>query len=60
MDIIKKISQRLDLHPLVLKDILDTHQRPKMSDFEDYLYVIAKVLSYQDEDKQFLRDPREE
>jgi len=51
VDIIKKIGQRLNLHPLVLEDILDTHQRPKMSDFEDYLLVFAKMLSHQEGDQ---------
>jgi magnesium transporter len=51
VDIIEKIGQRLDLHPLVLEDILDTRQRPKMSDFEDYLLVFAKMLSYQEGDE---------
>lgn len=51
VDIIKKIGQRLDLHPLVLEDILDTRQRPKMSDFEDYLLVFARMLSYQEGDE---------
>lgn len=51
VDIIEKIGRRLNLHPLILEDILDTRQRPKMSDFEDYLLVFARMLSYQEGDE---------
>jgi len=30
------------LHPLVLEDILNTDQRPKMEDYGDYLYLVLK------------------
>ena len=30
------------LHPLVLEDILNTDQRPKMEDYGDYLYIVLR------------------
>ena len=30
------------LHPLILEDILNTDQRPKLEDHGDYLYVVLK------------------
>ncbi|KUG21477.1 magnesium and cobalt transport protein cora [hydrocarbon metagenome] len=30
------------MHPLVLEDILNTDQRPKMEDYGDYLYLVLK------------------
>jgi magnesium transporter len=47
-DVIRKIGNHLDLHPLVLEDILHTDQRAKVEDFEDYLFVIVKMLSRDD------------
>jgi magnesium transporter len=32
------------LHPLVLEDILNTHQRAKLEEYEDYLYIVARML----------------
>lgn len=49
--VIKEIGERYNLHPLLLEDILNTRQRPKIEDFGDYLYVVFKMLAYDDKDK---------
>ena len=41
---IKEIGQCFNLHPLVLEDILNTNQRPKIEDYKDYLYVVLKLI----------------
>jgi magnesium transporter len=46
IDIINSIGTRFNLHPLVLEDILNTGQRPKLDDMEDYLFVVAKMVYY--------------
>jgi magnesium transporter len=46
VDIIERIGTHWGLHPLTLEDILNTDQRPKMEDFEEYLYLVLKMLSY--------------
>ncbi|WP_425059615.1 Cobalt/magnesium transport protein CorA [Sporomusa carbonis] len=38
------IGQQFHIHPLVLEDILNTDQRPKLGDYGDYLCVILKSL----------------
>jgi len=48
LDVIEKIGQHFNLHPLVLEDIANTGQRPKMEDFDDYIFVVLKML-YRDE-----------
>jgi len=40
------IGQRFGLHPLVLEDILNTDQRPKVDDYGDYLYLVARLFDY--------------
>ena len=42
----------LELHPLVLEDVANTNQRPKAEDYGDYLYVVLKMLAYDDEANQ--------
>ena len=47
---IEKIGKKFKIHPLVLEDIMHTGQRPKMEDFENYLFIVLKMFQY-DEDK---------
>ncbi|PSJ16670.1 magnesium/cobalt transporter CorA [Nitrosomonas supralitoralis] len=43
--IIEGIGHELDIHPLVLEDILSTHQRPKLEEYDDFLYMVIKGIS---------------
>ena len=44
-ELFQKIGDCFGLHPLVLEDIMNTDQRPKMEDFGDYVYLVMKMLS---------------
>ena len=44
-EVIEKIGSCFDLHPLVLEDIVHTEQRPKMEDFDDYVFIVLKMLA---------------
>ena len=46
VDIIEKIGKKFDFHPLLLEDILNTEQRPKIEDFETHIYIVLKMLYY--------------
>jgi magnesium transporter len=46
--IVEELGARLGLHPLVLEDILNPDQRPKMEDLGDYLYVVLKMVDWDD------------
>ena len=50
--VLEKIAKQYDLHPLVMEDILNTDQRPKVEDHERYLYVVLKMLSYNETDQE--------
>ncbi|MDO9310363.1 MAG: CorA family divalent cation transporter, partial [Nitrosomonas sp.] len=43
--IVESIGQELNIHPLVLEDILSTHQRPKLEEYDDFLYMVIKGIS---------------
>lgn len=45
VELVAKIGECFGLHPLVVEDILNTDQRPKMEDFGDYLYVVLRALT---------------
>jgi magnesium transporter len=46
LDNVEQIGKNLKIHPLVLEDIMHTGQRPKMEDFDDYLFIVIKMLQY--------------
>jgi len=45
VDILEKLGAGYGIHPLVLEDIL-TDQRPKVEDYEDYVYIVLKMLYF--------------
>ena len=49
VQVLERLGALFQLHPLVLEDILNTDQRPKTEDYNDYLYVVLKMLSFNDE-----------
>ncbi len=48
VEVIKKLGDCFDIHPLVLEDIVNTDQRPKMEDFEKYIFCVIKMLYIDD------------
>lgn len=44
IDIVQRLGECFGLHPLVLEDILNTDQRPKIEDYNGYLYIVLKML----------------
>jgi magnesium transporter len=48
MAVIEKLGQHFLIHPLTLEDTVNTAQRPKFEEFDDYLYVVLKMLTYDD------------
>nr|MBF0221797.1 magnesium/cobalt transporter CorA [Desulfobulbaceae bacterium] len=47
---ISAIGKGFGLHPLVLEDILNTGQRPKMEEYDDYLFFVIKMMRYDSEE----------
>ncbi len=43
-DLLARFGDHFGLHPLVLEDILNTHQRPKLEEYDDYFYIVARML----------------
>ena len=46
VDLIAKIGNIMGLHSLTLEDIVDTHQRPKLEEFDDYMFITLKMLNH--------------
>ncbi len=45
---LEKLGDCFNLHPLVLEDILNIDSRPKVEDYENYLFIILKSIKYDD------------
>ena len=45
-EIIRDIGNRFKLHPLVQEDILNTDHRPKIEVHDEYLYIVLKMLHF--------------
>ena len=50
VDLIERIGEHFEIHPLVLEDIVNPHQRPKMEDFGEYIYIVFKMLQYDEKE----------
>ena len=44
VEVIEQIGAMFGIHQLVLEDILNTHQRPKFEEYDDYLYIVLKGM----------------
>jgi len=51
-EIIEQIGKSFGVHPLVLEDIANTGQRPKMEDFDDYIFVVFRMLRFDETENQ--------
>ncbi|QDT98507.1 magnesium/cobalt transporter CorA [Gimesia aquarii] len=53
VELTELIGQHFHIHPLVLEDILNTHQRPKFEEYDNYLYIVLKGLSLETDNDSF-------
>ncbi|MDH5795775.1 MAG: magnesium and cobalt transport protein CorA, partial [Candidatus Bathyarchaeota archaeon] len=56
VEMMQQLGDRFALHPLVLEDILNTGQRPKIEDFGDYMYIVVKMFYSQDENGEIAEE----
>jgi len=45
---IEKLGKYYNLHPLIIEDIVNTNQRPKIDEYQDYLFIVAKMLYHKE------------
>lgn len=50
IDLIAKLGEHFEIHPLTQEDILNTGHRPKFEEFERYAFILVKMLRF-DEDR---------
>ena len=52
LDVVEKLGGCFGIHPIVLEDVVNTMQRPKMLDFGDYIFIALKMLYFDDSKKK--------
>lgn len=56
VEIIKKIGEHYNLHPLLLEDILHTDQRPKIEDYDSYIYIVLIMIDYNEKSEEIISE----
>ena len=56
VSLMENIGRRQGIHPLTLEDVLNTTQRPKSEVFDDYLFVVLKMLRYDTDEKSIVSE----
>lgn len=44
-DVIRRIGERFGLHRLALEDVVNTHQRSKVEEYGEHLFVVGRMVS---------------
>ncbi|MFA6296486.1 MAG: magnesium/cobalt transporter CorA [Patescibacteria group bacterium] len=44
---LEQLGKCYGLHPLVIEDIYHTRQRPKLEDYGEYIYIVLRMVYYQ-------------
>ncbi|TFG27998.1 MAG: magnesium/cobalt transporter CorA [Promethearchaeota archaeon] len=56
VNLIEKLGDQFQIHPLVLEDILNPNQRPKIEEFENQIFIVLRMLSWNKEEKQIVSE----
>ena len=55
-DILQRLGQVFNLHPLVLEDIVNVPQRPKVEEYEDQLLIVARMVTLTADGQNFISE----
>jgi magnesium transporter len=56
LEILRELGNCFGFHPLVLEDVLNTDQRPKIEDFGDYIYIVLKMFYFDGKSSDTVED----
>ncbi len=46
LKLMEEIGEHLGINPLVLEDIVNTHQRPKFDEYDDYVFSTSRIINF--------------
>lgn len=50
--VMEKIQNHFAIHPLAMEDILHTTQRPKVEEYDNYLFIVLRMFFYNSETRE--------
>ena len=56
IDSIGEIGKMFELHPLILEDILNTGQRPKIEEFDSYIFIVLKMIHFDEKTQMIVNE----
>jgi magnesium transporter len=56
MELLNQVGELFKLHPLIVEDVRNTSERPKMEDMVDYIFISVKAFYYTDEEERATND----
>jgi len=56
IEFIEDVGRHFNLNHLLLESILNTEQRPRFEDYEDYIFVLLKMFYYDDKKRQIVSE----
>ena len=51
VELLRKLGQQFNIHPLALEDVLNTTQRPKVEHYTDHYFIISDMI-YKEEHRR--------
>jgi len=45
ISIVEKIGNYFDIHPMLMEDIVNVHQRSKIENYEEFVFMVIKMIS---------------
>ncbi|WP_252976936.1 magnesium/cobalt transporter CorA [Clostridium acetobutylicum] len=49
IDLYEKVGKYFGVHSLIMEDILNTNQRPKIEEFEKYIFIVLKMIYFRED-----------
>ena len=50
-EILAQLREEMCIHPLVLEDVVNVTQRPKVEDYDDYIYIVLRMILWDEADQ---------
>ncbi len=54
LDVLNVIKEELKIHPLIMEDILNTNQRPKLEETQNYNFITLKMIRKIEGNEEFI------
>jgi magnesium transporter len=55
-ELMRKVGESFNVHPLILEDIMDTDQRPRFEEKDNEIFIVMKMLRMDDKKKRLIAE----